>query len=66
MNSTKINHKKSLIPGSKVPIAYLLDYLKENYSISEFVTSYPWIKEENVKKALDEIKTREFSMKHAL
>ena len=64
MNSK--NKIRNLIPGSKVPIAYLLDYLKDNYTISEFVTSYPWIKEKNVKKALDEIKTREFSMKNAL
>jgi len=58
--------KENLVPGSKIPIAYLLDYLKENYSISDFISSYPWIKESNVKKALDEIKSREFSLKHAL
>jgi len=66
MKVSRTAYKKNLVPGSKVPIAYLLDYLKENYSISDFIASYPWIKEANVKKALDEVKTREFSVKHAL
>ena len=62
----KIANKKNLVPGSKIPIAYLLDYLKENYSISDFIASYPWLKEENVKKALDEVKKREFVTTNAL
>lgn len=61
----KISVKKNLVPGSRIPIAYLLDYLKEGYSISDFITSYPWIKEESIKKALDEVKKREFSLSHA-
>ena len=58
--------KKNLVPGSRVPISYLLDYLKEGYSISDFIASYPWIKETNIKKALDEIKKREFASVNAL
>ena len=61
----KIN-KKNLVPGSKIPIAYLIDYIKDGYSISEFISSYPWIKESAIKKALDEIKKREFTATHAL
>lgn len=57
--------KKKLVPGSKVPIAYLIDYLTEGYSISDFIVSYPWIKESNVKKVLNEIKS-ELSPQHAL
>ncbi|OIP57229.1 MAG: hypothetical protein COX79_02650 [Candidatus Levybacteria bacterium CG_4_10_14_0_2_um_filter_36_16] len=62
----KTVNKKNLVPGSKIPIAFLLDYLKEGYNVSDFVTSYPWIKEKNIKKALDEIKNREFTGQYAL
>lgn len=62
----KTKSKRNLVPGSRIPIAYLLDYLKGGYSISDFVASYPWIKESAIKKALDEIKKREFTATHAL
>jgi uncharacterized protein (DUF433 family) len=58
--------KANLIPKSRVPIAYLLDYIKEGYSISDFLASYPWITKKDVGKALDEIKTREFTARYAL
>ena len=58
--------KKNLVPGSRIPIAYIIDYLKEGYSISDFIASYPWVKERNIKRALDEIKTREFTAANAL
>ncbi|MBI4096324.1 MAG: DUF433 domain-containing protein [Candidatus Levybacteria bacterium] len=58
--------KANLIPKSRIPISYLLDYIKEGYSISDFLASYPWIKKNNVKKAIDEIKTREFTARYAL
>ena len=58
--------KSYLIPKSRIPIAYLLDYIKEGYSISDFLASYPWIKKKDVGKALDEIKTREFTARYAL
>ena len=63
-----MNKNKSpdyLIPGSKIPIAYLLDYIKDGYSISDFLSSYPWIKRVDVVKALEEIKSREFTATHA-
>ena len=62
----KVSIKKNLVPGSKIPIAYLIDYLKEGYSISDFISSYPWVKESSIKKALDEIKSREFTAANAL
>lgn len=58
--------KANLIPKSRIPIAYLIDYIKEGYSISDFLASYPWIKRNNIEKALDEIKTREFTARYAL
>lgn len=66
MSNTKKAPKTNLIPKSKVPIAYLLDYIKEGYSISDFLASYPWLRKRDVEKALDEIKTREFTASYAL
>ncbi len=56
---------KNTIPKSKIPIAYLIDYIKEGYTVSDFLSSYPWLKRENIEKALDEIKQREFTATHA-
>jgi uncharacterized protein (DUF433 family) len=64
MKKQQIN--ENLVPGSKVPITYLLDYFKEGYSISDFLSSYPWIKKRDVENALEEIKKRDFSSKYAL
>lgn len=58
--------KANLVPGSKVPIAYLLDYLKDGYNITDFISSYPWVKEADIKKALEEIKSREFTSQYVL
>lgn len=63
--SEKISVKKNLIPKSRVPIAYLLDYIKEGLAISDFIASYPWIKRKDVEKALEEIKKREFTSQYA-
>lgn len=52
---------KNLVPGSKIPIKFLLDYIKGGYSISDFISSYPWVAKRNVIKAIDEIKARDFS-----
>ncbi|MCL5114086.1 MAG: DUF433 domain-containing protein [Patescibacteria group bacterium] len=60
------NNKKNLIPKSRIPIAYLLDYIKEGYGISEFLASYPWLKKKDVEKAIEEIKMREFTTRYAL
>lgn len=47
-----ITQKENFVPGSKVPITYLIDYIKEGYGISDFIAAYPWIKRINVEKAL--------------
>ncbi len=57
---------KNLVPKSKIPISYLLDYIKEGLNISDFISSYPWLKRKDVEKALDEIKQREFTSGYAL
>lgn len=66
MSNMKKASKANLIPKSKIPIAYLLDYIKEGYAISDFLASYPWLKKRDVEKAIDEIKTREFTASYAL
>lgn len=58
--------EENLIKGSKIPIAFLLDYLKEGYTIYDFISAYPWVKKEKVEKALDEVKKRDFAARHAL
>ena len=61
----KMSNKKNLVPKSRIPISYLLDYIKEGLTISEFIASYPWIKKKDVEKALEEIKKREFTSQYA-
>lgn len=58
--------KKNLVPGSRIPIAYLLDYLKGGLGIGDFRVSYPWVKKNDLVKALDEIKNREFTSRYAI
>ncbi|MCL5438698.1 MAG: DUF433 domain-containing protein [Patescibacteria group bacterium] len=58
--------KRYTISKSKIPIAYLIDYIKEGLSISDFISSYPWLKKKDVEDALDEIKKREFTSRYAI
>lgn len=46
-------------------MAYLLDYIKDGYSISDFLSAYPWIKRNQVETALEEIKQRDFASGYA-
>lgn len=55
-----------VVPKSKIPISYLLDYIKEGLTISDFVASYPWLKKKDVERALEEIKKREFTSSYAI
>lgn len=61
-------HKKTknVIPKSKVPISFLIDYIKEGYSVADFLANYPWVKRKDVEEALEEIKRREFTSSYAL
>ncbi len=58
-------YTKNLI-GKKIPISYLLDYIKDGLTITDFLASYPWLKRKEVEKALEEIKRREFTASNAL
>lgn len=58
--------KKNSIAKSRIPIAYLIDYIKEGLSISDFIASYPWLKRKDVENALEEIKKREFTSHYVL
>lgn len=62
---SKISSKKNLVPKSRIPISYLLDYIKEGLTISDFIASYPWVSRKSVEKALEEIKKREFTSQYA-
>lgn len=61
----KTKTKSNLIPKSKIPIAYLIDYIKEGLTVSDFISSYPWIKRKDVERVLDEIKKKEFTLPNA-
>lgn len=58
-------HKKELVPGSRVSISVLIDYIREGYSLAEFLSDYPWIKKGNAQKALDELRNKEYPNKYA-
>jgi len=53
MKKSSIN-KKIYIRGSKIPITFFFDYIKEGYTISDFLSSYPWIKKEDLISKLEE------------
>jgi len=65
MKKMSTSPKKKLVPGSKVPISYLIDYVKEGYNLSDFVSAYPWVKKSNAIKVLNEIK-RDYTSRYAL
>ena len=66
MPKVKTAPEKSLVPGTRIPISYLLDYFKEGLTINDFISAYPWVKKDKVKKALDEVKRRDFAARNVL
>jgi uncharacterized protein (DUF433 family) len=66
MKMKAMKEDKNVIRGSKVPIKYLLDYIKDGYGISDFLASYPWLKRKDVENAIDEIKKRDFTASYGL
>lgn len=66
LNMVKIRKdQKNILKGSRVSISVLIDYIKEGYSLSEFLSDYPWIKRVDAQKALDELKKKEYPIKYA-
>ena len=61
----KKNGSKKLIPGSKVSVSVLIDYIKEGYALSEFLSDYPWIKRNQVEKTLNELKETNYPKGYA-
>ncbi|MBI2008717.1 DUF433 domain-containing protein [Candidatus Amesbacteria bacterium] len=57
---------KNIIKGSKIPITYLIDYIKDGYSITDFLSAYPWIRRTQVETALEDIKQRDFASRYAI
>lgn len=49
---------KEYIKGSKVPVIIFFDYIRSGYSLTEFLSAYPWLKRTNVEKTLEEIKAK--------
>jgi len=67
MKSTSIKKSALIktIPGSKVSVAVLVDYISEGYSLSDFLADYPWIKLEDVKKVLKTLKSERYPAQYA-
>ena len=53
------------IPGSKISVAVLIDYISEGYSLGEFLADYPWINYRDVKKVLGTLKTERYPLQYA-
>lgn len=66
MPNDKKKSARNLVPKSRIPISYLIDYIKEGFTITDFIASYPWVKRKAVEKALEEIKNREFTSRYAI
>lgn len=62
----KVTLKKSFIKGSRIPISFLIDYIKEGYTLSEFISAYPWVKKEHLTKILDGLKDEKIASKYVL
>ena len=56
----------SYIKGSKVPISLLIDYISDGYSLTEFLSAYPWVKKSNAKRTLEQLKEEVNSSNYAL
>lgn len=63
-NIKKVIDKSPYIKGSRIPITYFLNYIKKGYSLSDFLSAYPWIKKENVIKKLNEFETKEIASQY--
>lgn len=59
------NKKEQIyIEGSRIPLTLIFDYFMENMTISDFISSYPWIDKKDLKKKLEEVK-KETASKYA-
>ncbi len=61
VKSANIN-KSIYIKGSRIPITFFFQYIKEGLSISDFLSSYPWIKKSNLMNKLNEVESKSASL----
>ena len=61
----KVKNADKFIPGSKVPASFIFDYLKEGYSLTDFLSAYPWLDRKAVEETIEKIK-KDYSSHYAL
>ena len=66
MKRKNTSNKKIFIKGSKIPINFFFDYIKDGYTISDFLSSYPWIKKDDLIRKLEEFEEKEISSRYAV
>lgn len=54
-----------LIKGSNVPLTLIFDYFIKGLTVSDFMSSYPWIDKRDLEKKLVEVK-EETASKYAV
>lgn len=57
--------EKIYLKGSRIPLEFLFDYFISGYTLTDFLSSYPWVKRNDTIKKLEEIKEKAASI-HAL
>jgi len=50
------------IKGSRIPVSILIQYIKEGLGISDFLSSYPWVKKSNLLNKLSELEQKTASV----
>jgi len=60
-----IDEKSGYIKGSRIPITYFFNYIKKGYSMSDFLSAYPWIQKKDVINKIDEFEKNEVIAKYA-
>ena len=54
----KILNKKEpiFLKGSNIPLTLIFDYFIKGLTISDFMSSYPWVNKKDLEKKLTEVK----------
>lgn len=53
-----ISGEEVYIKGSRIPLTFVFDYFINGYTITDFLSSYPWVKKKNLVKGLEEVKKK--------
>lgn len=46
------------LKGSRIPLTFLFDYFIAGYTLTDFISSYPWVKKSDAVRKLEEIKEK--------